>query len=344
MVDPSPGAKDGTLSVVLPNHNHARFIPRAVAALLNQTPPPDEIIVVDDGSTDDSRAVIARLAADSPRLHVVLNGKNEGAVRAINRGLAEARGSYIYLAAADDFVSPGFFSLALATLRAHPGAGLFCGEAALTDGVTGRPLGIRPPVRPIPRAGYVDPLHAQRLMLRSDNWILTGSSIFRREAIDQAGRLDESLGSFADGFLSRKIALTRGFCYAPATVATWWVLPDSFSRRNTLDPASAQAMLDTMTTRLAKDADFPAWYAPLFGRRWRFATARLALLSEPINRPVLLTMGASAGWDRNVLQGLLRLPPRLARYAAMAWLLLRLRPTTLTGLAGTFLARLRERR
>ena len=54
-----------SLSVVLPNYNHAKLIGRALAALLAQKRAADEIIVIDDGSTDDSVAVIERIAADS---------------------------------------------------------------------------------------------------------------------------------------------------------------------------------------------------------------------------------------------------------------------------------------
>ncbi|HLH98927.1 MAG TPA: glycosyltransferase family 2 protein [Xanthobacteraceae bacterium] len=338
------GRGDFTLSVVLPNYNHARLIPRAVKALLSQTLPPDEVIVVDDNSTDDSRAVIADLAAASPRLRVLENQKNEGTVGALQRGLAAARGTYVYLAAADDFVLPDFFSLALTTLKQHPGADLFCAEAILVDGATERRLGVRPPVRPIHHLGFVDAEQARRLLARSDNWILTGSSVFRREAIARAGGLDDSLGSFADGYLARKIALTNGFCYAPRAVATWWVLADSYSRRSALDATAAWEMLEVATKRLAGDPVFPSWYAPLFGRRWRFSSSRLAVLAEPINRSVLLSMAATSPADRYVVESLLTLPDRLARFAIMGWLWLRWRPTTLFGLARTYVARAVESR
>jgi glycosyltransferase involved in cell wall biosynthesis len=342
MVDPSRGAERGhaILSVVLPNYNHARLIARAVEALLNQQLRPDEIIVVDDGSTDDSASVIAQLATGSPQIKVLTNAGNQGVVKALARGLAATRGAYVYLAAADDFVCPDFFSLAVATLDRHPDIDLFCAEAILVDGLTGEPIGMRPPVRPLYRSGHIDAEGARRLLARADNFILTGSAVFRREAIARAGGLDESLGSFADGYLSRKIALTSGFCYAPRPVATWWVLPDSYSRRSALDVAGAQAMLDVATARLASDPVFPKWYAPLFGARWRFATARLALLSQPINAAVLLAMAPRGRLERGLLQGLLALPAGLARIAIMAWLWLRLHPTTLFGLLRTSLARI----
>lgn len=55
-----------SLSAVVPNFNHARFISEAVAALAAQGPAPDEIVVVDDGSTDDSLAVLEALRHDHP--------------------------------------------------------------------------------------------------------------------------------------------------------------------------------------------------------------------------------------------------------------------------------------
>jgi len=148
--DAAPGS---TLTVVLPNYNHARLIPRALEALFAQDPPPDEIIVVDDGSADDSLNVVAAFAKDHPSLRVLANPTNMGAIATLARGLAAARGRYVYFAAADDWVVPGFFATAIAMLEAHPRAGLFCGEARLVDGGSGRTLGVRPPVRPVGIAG-----------------------------------------------------------------------------------------------------------------------------------------------------------------------------------------------
>jgi glycosyltransferase involved in cell wall biosynthesis len=99
-----------TLSVVLPNYNHAKFIGRALAALLGQERAADEVVVIDDGSTDDSVAVIERIAAATPAIRMLRNPNNIAVISTLQRGLEAARGKYVYFAASDDLIFPGFFS------------------------------------------------------------------------------------------------------------------------------------------------------------------------------------------------------------------------------------------
>ena len=116
------------------------------------------------------------------------------------------------------------------------------------------------------------------------------------------GGFDERLGSFADGFLARKIALRFGLFFEPKVVATWVVFPDSVSRKTALDPQRAQHILDVVPALIAADPGFPPWYADAFRDRWRFATCRLALAAEPIDRELLRTMAAGTAEQRASLQ------------------------------------------
>jgi glycosyltransferase involved in cell wall biosynthesis len=333
-----------TLSVVLPNYNHGHLIHRALVALAEQDRPPDEIIVIDDGSTDDSLAVLREFAEKARIMKILVNSRNMGAVPTIARGLEVASGRYVYFAAADDFIMPGFFRLALDLLERRPEAGLFCGEAHLVDGVTNRWMGMRPAVRPASRTEFIDPRRTQALLAHIDNWILTGCALFRRDAVVAMGGFDEQLGSFADGYVARKVALTHGFCYAPKVVATWCIYPDSVSRTTALQVDKARRVLDTLPNRIAADPVFPAWYAKVFAKRWRFAAARLALEANPIDHELLLVMGAPSSIDRAFIR-LVWGPTRgqIARILTLAWLWLRLRPTSLLGLMRTALARRIER-
>jgi glycosyltransferase involved in cell wall biosynthesis len=328
-----------TLSVVLPNYNHAKYIGRALAALLGQERAADEIIVIDDGSTDDSVAVIERIAAAAPTIRLLRNPKNVGVIPTLQRGLEAACGKYIYFAASDDWVFPGFFALALRRLEADPDIGLFCGEAMLIDGGSNRPFAVRPAVRPRMRAGRIDATAVQELLRSTDNWILTGSAIFRRDCVTWAGDFDARLGTFADGFIARKVALKYGFLFEPEIVASWVVFPDSVSRKTALDLERTKYILEVVPTLIAADPGFPPWYAAAFRDRWRFAACRLALQADPIARPVLFELGARSAAERVELESILAWPQRnLARLVILARLWYRLRPMSLFALLRTMLA------
>jgi glycosyltransferase involved in cell wall biosynthesis len=328
-----------TLSVVLPNYNHARFIGRALAALLAQKRAADEIIVIDDGSTDDSVRVIDGITARAPAIRVLHNESNVGVIATLQRGLEAAHGKYVYFAASDDWIFPDFFALALRRLEADPGVGLFCGEAMLVDGRNNRPFAVRPAVRPRMSAGSIDAAGVNKLLRSTDNWILTGSTVFRRECVAWAGGFDARLGSFADGFIVRKIALRYGFYFEPKIVASWVVFPDSVSRRTARDLQRSKYILDTVPSLIAADSGFPSWYAAAFRDRWRFAASRLALQADPIDRAVVLELGASSAAEKAKLESILVLLPRqAARLVILAWLWYWLRPTSLTALFRTVLA------
>jgi len=343
MLDRAPAINPAApvLSVVLPNYNHAQYLPRAIDAYLSQERQADEIIVIDDCSAYASRDIVAGYAAKHPSIRLVANEKNIGVIPTLSRGLGESRGHYIYFGAADDFVMPGFFAVALRMLQAHRQAGLFFGDAILLDGRSGRPLGVRPPVRPRLSSGFLSPSEVAALFRSNDNFVVTGAAVFRRNKVISAGGFDERLSSFADGYLVRKIALTCGLCYAPITALTWCVFPDSVSRK--ISTRRAREVLEEIEERLAADSAFPAWYRDAFRRRWHFATSRLALQDEPVNRELLLEMGAQSASDSAVLKCLLHtFGIKKARLLILIWLWQRFRPFSLTGLATTAIARYLE--
>jgi glycosyltransferase involved in cell wall biosynthesis len=329
-----------TVSVILPNYNHGHILHRAVEALLAQDCPPGEILLIDDGSTDDSLRVIDELARSAPSIRVLRNPKNLGVVATQQRALAEARGRYVYFGAADDWVMPGFFSRAVSALEATPAAGFFSGDAAVIDGADGHSLGLRPAVMPRFTAGYIDATRVQRLFATGAHQVVTNAAVFRRDAVEAAGGLDAELGSFADGYLVRKVALARGFYYAPQVASAWCIYTTGTSRRSAMNIDNALRMLETARRKLGADPAFPAWYVERFSDRWRFATSRLVVNEKTVDFDFIRAMAARSGLDRSVLNTIWSVTQGGAgRTAVLAWLWLRLRPYRLRDLLATMIYR-----
>src|SRR4051794_38186186 len=107
------------VSVIIPVHNYARFVGRAVNSVLAQTYEPVECIVVDDGSTDDTPAL---LAGFGDRIRVIRKEK-QGPAIARNVGIRSARGEYIALLDSDDYWRGHKLCGQIAAIEADPALG-----------------------------------------------------------------------------------------------------------------------------------------------------------------------------------------------------------------------------
>ncbi len=103
MNHPSP-----LVSVIVPVYKAEKFLGRCVESILSQADIDLELLLIDDGSPDGSGALADEYAKQDERVHVIhkLNG---GVSSARNRGLEEARGTWITFVDADDYLEHGFF-------------------------------------------------------------------------------------------------------------------------------------------------------------------------------------------------------------------------------------------
>jgi len=155
-----------TLSVMMPNYNHARYIPEALDAMLGQSYRPFEIVIIDDGSTDDSVKVLDGYRERFPdRIQLIRNETNLGLPRNLQRLLDMAKGDYIYIPAFDDLVLPGFLERSMSLLGRHPAAGLcstvsgIMNESGVFQGLATMPVVRR-------REGFLAPTEAREELHR----------------------------------------------------------------------------------------------------------------------------------------------------------------------------------
>lgn len=98
--------KSPAISVIIPMYNVERYIVYCMESLLQQTFTDYEIILVDDASTDNTYLVCQRLFGQDGRVMLLRNDTNKGQCHSRNRGLACARGKYVYFMDSDDEILP----------------------------------------------------------------------------------------------------------------------------------------------------------------------------------------------------------------------------------------------
>ena len=120
---------EGLVSTVIPVHNRAAMLRRAVASVLAQSWRPIEVIIVDDGSTDDTLAAARALASEHPDVVRVVTQRNAGPGAARQAGSAAASGEFVQFLDSDDLLLPRKFELQVAGLRQDQEAGISYGKA-----------------------------------------------------------------------------------------------------------------------------------------------------------------------------------------------------------------------
>jgi glycosyltransferase involved in cell wall biosynthesis len=105
------------LSVVIPTHNRAHLVGRALRSVLSEISPDDEVLVIDDGSTDGTGQVVQAFQDD--RIRYIWQA-NAGAGAARNRGTREATGDLLAFLDSDDEWLPGRVALQRRFMAARP--------------------------------------------------------------------------------------------------------------------------------------------------------------------------------------------------------------------------------
>jgi glycosyltransferase involved in cell wall biosynthesis len=215
------------ISVIIPNYNHAQYLPKRIESILQQTVQDFEVIFLDDASTDDSLAVFERYASD-PRIRSICNNINSGSpFKQWQRGLLEATGDYIWIAESDDFTDVCFLEKLCPVLDANPAVGLVYCQSWVVDN-DGKPI--------YENRQWTDDISTERWrhsyvnhgkdeiarFLICRNTIPNASAVlFRRDIALRTAAIDDSLKYCGDWRCWIKILLCSDIAYVAENLNFW---------------------------------------------------------------------------------------------------------------------------
>lgn len=229
-----------TVSVVVPCYNAQEYVRESLESLVHQTNHDIEIVCVNDGSTDDTLEILEQYQSQDQRVTVV-SRENGGYGKAVNIGIAHAKGEYIGILEPDDCMD----------LRAYERLYAYAKKYSLDVCKADFYKFWQDPRKNI-KANYAricsstvpyshttnTEQNADILLLNSPRGICTG--IYRRSyLVDNEITLHESAGaSYQDnGFYFKTMLLAKSIRYIPE--AFYWYRQDnpnsSFKRSNNYD-------------------------------------------------------------------------------------------------------------
>jgi len=238
------------VSVVVPNYNHARYLPIALTGIFDQTRRPDEVIVLDDASTDESWSIIEAWRDRHPdRLRAIRNETNLGMLGNQEKGFRLARGEFVYLHSADDLILPDCLETWCRLLEAHPTAGLATARAvSFREDPDDR---IYHNDRWIPEEGYHDPeTIADNLFGR---YFTSGQVLYRKSVIEAAGGFTRSLGAFCDWFWLHAGAFRHGIVYCPRVLTLFRALDSGIGAATVRDRQKMRIVCIELLRMLQED-------------------------------------------------------------------------------------------
>jgi glycosyltransferase involved in cell wall biosynthesis len=128
-----------SVDIVIPNFQYGKYLPECVASILDQGHRDLRILIIDNASTDDSVEIARRLAADDGRIEVRARAQNLGFQASVNEGIDWASSEYFMILCADDLLTPGALSCAIAIMEKYPETSFAYGKYAMFKAGEPRP-------------------------------------------------------------------------------------------------------------------------------------------------------------------------------------------------------------
>ena len=233
------------ISVVIPTYNREKTIERSARSVLNQTYKNIELIIVDDCSSDNTKAVVDKLAKGDKRVKYIRFEKNKGACAARNAGIDAANGEYIAFHDSDDEWLPKKLDKQIDTLTKTGAKIIFCKYYMIRDG---RQEGIAPKIF---KEGFIDNL--QTVCGIGTQTLIAPSDVFKEF------HFDERLPRFQDLELMIRMAKKyQLYCMEEPLVNYYVGNLDSISHHT-------DRALKAIRIIIAKHPDIP-YFLPMLGK------------------------------------------------------------------------------
>lgn len=231
----SDSCKKAIVSVIVPNYNHASFLPQRLESIYNQSFQDFEVIIIDDCSTDNSREIIEQYR-DHPKVKtIVYNESNSGRpILQWLKGINLATTEWVWIAESDDYCEATF----LATLSPafdHENVVLALSDICFVNN-NDEIINSFPPTSP---GIYNGDSFITNKMLDGCFVCNSGMAVFRKSAVPDSGSWMEQF-SFSPDYYFWAAIMQKGKVYACGKRLAYFRKHDQEFTHGKLESVAAQ--------------------------------------------------------------------------------------------------------
>ncbi|HMO34117.1 MAG TPA: glycosyltransferase family A protein [Lacibacter sp.] len=194
-----------SVQVIIPNYNHASYLLQRLKTVSGQTYGAFQAHVLDDCSTDASRDIIDTFVVADARFSRNYNSVNSGSTfKQWNKGIAQAKGDYIWIAESDDAADEHLLESLVKKLEENPETVLaYCQSYRMNqDGeITGNWQSFTDEMDEEQfKADFImeGKEYIRRFLIHRNTIPNASAVVFRKAVYDQAGGAPESLRTNGD--------------------------------------------------------------------------------------------------------------------------------------------------
>lgn len=244
------------ISVIIPNYNHAKYLPECLESILSQSYKPDEILIIDDGSTDNSVEVIRELQKKAPQIVLVRNEKNSGIHFTFNKALRLVKNTLIAPFAADDFILPGFFEKAMALFDQNDQLAIvFADNMNFYDKKPYQFISNKVHICSEPR--IFQPNEFIEILRKTNFYIASCACIYNKDIVLRYGGYNPELLSLTDYYMNAQISFRHPIGYIPEAMAAYRLVANSYGASIRFAWKKRLKLLDNIMVSITKKEDKP---------------------------------------------------------------------------------------
>lgn len=252
------------ISIVVPCYNVEGYLGEfhyCMQSILSQTLKEIEILLVDNGSSDCTGALLEEYRRDDPRVRVFSLPENLGHAGGRNHGILHARGKYVFIPDADDWLHPGLCEKTYAAAELHE-AELVIFYADFTEWGWDYLLAL-----PQDGSKTLETLEQKAMSLHSyhAHWNkLMQTDFLLEKGIQFPDRYyDDHYFSWAVTVLARKIAVVRDKLY-------WWRKRETSVTNTKIASQTDVFEAHELIRRMLLDSGtYPTWKTVFLNYKWR---------------------------------------------------------------------------
>lgn len=196
---------DSLVSVIIPTHNRAQLIERALHSVLSQTYSHLEVIVIDDASMDDTQHRVETLQQVDQRIRYIRHDINRGAQAARNTGIQAAQGKYIAFLDSDNEWLPQklYLQMVIFSQKADSFGVIYCGFRKVSG--NGETLSEHIPKH----RGYI-------YLLALGDWVAdTSTLVVRKDILEKIHGFNEGIRVYQEWDLCIRLSRVCKFDFVP---------------------------------------------------------------------------------------------------------------------------------